>query len=793
MLRSVLKLACRNLTGRRGYSFINIAGLTVGLACFTLILLFVRDEFSFDTFHSNAHRIYRLGDEMNENGSWLASAMTPAPMGPVMAEQFPEVERAARLMPWKAVLLSHDGKSLTQSVHLADAAVFDIFTFPLVRGNPQTILQGKFTAALSRSAALKFFGRQNPIGKSLTYNESFDLTVTGVFEDVPKNSHLRFDVLISLETFAAPEMAGAGALDSWTSHNFYTYLMLDETADSAVLAGKFSGFIQTHLGEDGVAQSRPFLESLQSIYLHSSSVFGPGVSGNINFVRAFIAIAILILFMAAVNFANLATAQSVRRAKEVGVRKVCGGGRSSLIVQFLAESVMLSMLSFGPAILLVEICLPTFNSLVHKNLAVDYFGEPGLMAVLFFVVLGVGLVSGAYPAFVLSSFEPVRALATRRSSSTRKLFLRRTLVTLQFVVTIALILVALTAHRQIHFLRGRDLGFDRENIIFIPIATPAMKQRLQAFKSEILTNPNILSAAATSRLLSNVYGNWWVKTPAVQEKIVTTTLFADEDVVETFGLRVVAGHGLMQEGTSDRGSAFLLNRKAVQKLGMGDPIGKPLNFSGVLQGNIVGILDDFNFQSLHAAVTPLVVAPMPSDDWKRYLAVKIGPGNIPLTIDFIRSTWLEFESGQAFEYQFLDSALDGLYSSEERFGKMVTWFTLLAVLVGAFGLFGLSSFIIAQRTKEIGVRKVLGASVHQVVGLVSLDFLRSVLLANIVAWPLAYLVISLWLDDFAYRVEIGWWTFFVAGGVAAAIALLTVGLQAITAALRNPVDSLRYE
>jgi putative ABC transport system permease protein len=792
MFLNNLKIAWRNIQKHKSYSFINIAGMVIGLASFILIFALVRHELSFDQFHKNGKNIYRLSENINRSGQWQQLAMSSSPLGPAMVREFPEVTKSVRILPWFDGILRYENKKFNESIRFADPSFFEVFSFSLIKGDPKTVLKNKFTIVLSESTAKKYFGDEDPMGKTINYDNNYDLKVVGIFNDFPTNSHLQFDFLISLLIFSDPNSAGTSSEEDWIKLNFYTYLLLQNDVDIKSLEAKFPALIDKYIQKDASNDYKPFLESFTSIYLHSKSLYGTGISGDINYVRLFSAIGILILLMAAINVINLSTARYASRTKEVGIRKVCGCERSSLIKQFLSESVVLSFISFLPAIAIAGVCLPYFNSILQKNISINYTNDLLFSFSLILITVFVGLISGIYPAFFLSSFQPNEALKSQKIASSKTSF-RKTLVIFQFIITISLIIGTSIIYQQLHFLKNKDLGFNKENVIYLPLKSKNMKSNIEVLKNEIKSNSNILNVTATSRIIGNVTGGWIAKTPEMKQGLEMSALFVDYDFVNTLGLKVIEGRSFSKERSTDQKTAFLLNKQAVEKFNLENPIGKPLEFSKNIKGNIIGILGDFNFKPLHYETEPLIVTLIPSQNWNRYLAVRIKSGHAQDVINDLTNIWNNFGSEQTFEYFFLDERLDLLYKNEERFGRLITYFSALAVIIGCLGLFGLSAFTVEKRTKEIGVRKVLGAPVSSIITLLSKEFLIWVLLANIIAWPTAWFAMNKWLQNFAFRIHFNLLTFFLAGFLALMIALLTVSYHALKASNTNPINSLKCE
>jgi putative ABC transport system permease protein len=789
----------RTLLKQKGYSFINIFGLALGLTCCILILLFVQDELSFDRFHRNASRLYRLNKLVTpQTGGSELHAISSGQMGPAMVQDFPEVEQSVRLLPWFSdVLMTHAETSLKISdVVIADSNFLTVFDFKLLHGEAKNALTKPLSIVLSEQTARKLFGDGVPLGKTIQGFQGQLYTITGIIADAPANSHLRYNALISWSS----TVAGIGPLkmpwlNNWLTQVAYTYLLLKPGASAAGLQEKFPDFMQRHFAEK-TDQYRLYLQPFTDLYLNSRNIlFTRNVRmGDATYVAMFAAIAVLILLIACINFMNLATARAARRAKEIGVRKLLGADRLQLARQFLGESQVVSFLAMLIAITSVELLLPSFNEFAGKNLQFDLGNNLVLAYGLPLLTVIVGFISGTYPTFVLSRFEPVRVLKGVWTGARPGGLPRKILVTAQFATAIALITGTGVIYQQVTFTLKKNLGFEKEQIVVLPIGNTRIGEKFEAFKSELLQHPNITAATGSNSVPGEDMMSFGIRPegkPETEDWTVSTIRIDDFDLLKTYGMSMTAGRYFSAAFTTDATNGIVINENLVKSLGWEDPIGKKLDVPGeVADGRVIGVIKDFHMKSFHFPIEPMLLYFAP-----RYgnLAVRVTAQEIPATIDFLRSTWQRFDSRYPFEYYFLDAKFAQLYSSEQRLMQTFGLFSLLAVLVAGLGLLGLSSFTAEQRTKEIGIRKVLGASVAGVIGMLSKDFVKLVLVANVIAWPIAYLAMNRWLEDFAYRVEMSWWLFATAGGLALLIALFTVGFQAVKAALTNPVEALRYE
>ena len=807
MWRNYLIVALRNIRKHKGFSLINIAGLAIGIASCLLILLFVQSELSYDKFHENADRIHRVGFTFHVGTNEFDAALGPCPLAAAMVEEFPEVQSAARIFARQSrggdVFVRYGEKRYKENKFLwTDPDLLDILTIPFIEGNPEEALAQPNSVVMTVAAAEKYFGQEDPIGKMLELGDGSLYMVNGVTESWPENSHFHFDFLASFSSLPKSK-----DLDYYDTAVF-TYILLRENASIDELESKlpeFSGKCMAPIIEKIMAVPyEEFLESgnfigfmtqpLSDIHLRSKWGNELEPQGSFNTVIIFSAIALLILIVACVNFINLTTARSTQRANEVGVRKVVGSSRGQLIRQFLSESIFLSFLSFLLALIFVEIALPVFNSLVGKEFSASHILNWPFLLVLFIGALVIGTVAGSYPAFLMASFRPVSVLKGKMQSSMRGRRFRDALVIFQFCASIVLLVGTAVIYTQLHYLRNKELGFDKEHVVVIQRAEKVGSQQL-AFKNQLEQNPDVLSAVFTDSLPQFLLEAkvFQKEGEGNQENNTLITITADYDLLTTYGLQMIAGRYFEREHSTDS-AAVVLNEAAVKALDMQDPLNKRLVLVGLRRKpmNIIGIINDFHMESLHTKIGPtavILVGVRPSV----LLSVRVRPGDLQKTLGFLENQWKEFTNNQPFEYVFFDDQFDMLYRAEIQAGKVITAFACLAVFIACLGLLGLASFTVSQRTKEIGVRKVLGATTSGILVLLNKDFVKRVLMANLIAWPLAYYAMNKWLQSFAYRIRISIWMFLAAAVVALLIALFTVSYQTIRAARGNPVDSLRYE
>ncbi len=816
MLRNYLTIARRNLLKNKGFTVINVSGLALGLTCCFLILLFVRHELSYDSFHERADRIYRVSYLPKFAGLTQPLSLTPPPASPLLVDYFSEIETSARVYRSSATLEAPSRRGAAPAKYdeerffFADSTLLRIFSFQFLQGNPRTALNDKFGVVLTEQTATRYFGSGNALGKTLRYEGRYAFHVTGVVKDFPANSHIHPDLLANFETMFATEseVARENLPQNWIISHSYTYVLLRPGRSAEAVNARFPQFLLTHADKDFAKDIVYQLQPLRAIHLDPSVAEGPEPIGSLTYLYVFIAIAVLTLLIACINFVNLSTARSLKRAKEVGIRKVLGSERAQLVGQFLSESVLLSGLAFLLSLGLVATLLPVLNGLTDKALTVDSLTSDGPLLLSFVgIALATGLLSGSYPAFFVSGFQPIATLkGPVLSAKAGGGALRQVLLGAQFVASVALIIGALVAFRQFQFLQNQPMGFQKDLILtantrnykltnLFVARTDSVYRRLKTFKEILLKNPRVRQVTLSAVAPGNgaVRRNVIPEGHTADERLFISTLNVDLNFPNTFGLRLVAGRDFSEAIETDKTAAFLLNESGVRQFGWKLPseaLGKLLDLEGK-RGTVVGVLKDFHNQSLHNPIEPLVLTvdqPLLS-----LFSIKLQAQDLPQTLAFLRREWDAFFPEKGFDYEFLDQTLASQYDREQRLSRLIGYFAGLAVLISCLGLYGLVSLVTQQKTKEIGIRKVLGASVANIVALLSGGFARLVLVAILVASPLAWWGMNRWLQDFAYKIGIEWWVFVVAGALALGIALLTVSFQAIRAALLNPVKSLRTE
>ena len=809
MLRNYLKIAWRNLRKQRGLSFINISGLAVGLACCLLITLYVLDELSYDRYNAKADRIYRIHTDVKFGGNDMRMAVSPDPVGPTLKQDYPQVEQFVRLHQRGTWLVKRAGSTNSlreENITFADSTLFDVFTIPLVAGESRTALTSPNTVVISESAAKRHFGNQDPMGQTLVFNNTEVFKVAGVMRNMPTNSHFYSDYFLTM-------LSDGYQWGQWLSNNHHTYIVLREGTDYRQFEKNFDAVIEKYVGPQALqfigitlAQFRQAgnrfrfsLMPLTDIHLHSKETIQLAPNGDIQYVYIFSAVALFILLIAGINFMNLATARSANRAKEVGVRKVLGSERPQLIGQFMTESVLMTALAMVLALLIVALSIPLFNDLAAKQLSISRLLSPVWLPVLIVLPLVVGLLAGSYPAFFLSSFKPISVLKGRVNVSFKGAGLRSGLVVFQFMMSVVLIVGTIIVYRQITYIQSKNLGFKRDQVLTINDVYAIGKQA-ETFKQEVLRLPGVVSGSISGYLPtpSNRSDNSFFPEGAIdQKKAVNMQAWGvDHDYVKTLGMQIVQGRDFSRDFGSDS-SGIILNETAAKLFGGTNLIGKrilqftnPQEKTSMKTYTVIGVVKNFHFESLRRNISALA---MVLDANSGAASFRLNGTNIPALVSQIETKWKQVAPSQPFSYAFLEDSFDAMYRAEQRIGTIALTFAVLAILIACLGLFGLATFMAEQRTKEIGVRKVLGASVFSIVGLLSKDFLRLVLIAIFIASPLAWYAMSQWLKDFAYKIDIEWWYFALAGALAVGIALLTVSFQSIKAALMNPVKSLRSE
>ena len=807
MLKNYLKIALRNLWKNKGFSAINIFGLEIGIAVCLLIMFFVIDEFSYDKFNKKASRIYRVDGDIKFGGTHFILAVAPDPMGPTLKKDYPQVEQYVRFRDRGGFRIKKGNENLQENkvIH-ADSTLFDVFTLSMITGDPKTALVEPRTVVITEKIANKYFKSTDVVGKIFVINDTSNYKITGVIENIPAQSHFNYDFFVSMSTIDESRK------NNWLSNNFNTYILLKKDADPKAFEKNLETVVNKYVGE----QAQQYLNMsmtefkkqgnfdnyaltpLTAIHLHSDKVAELGTNGNLQNVYIFSAIGIFILLIACINFMNLSTAHSSNRAKEVGVRKVLGSRKQNLISQFLTESILISFIALLFAVAIAALLLPYFNQLSGKEIELGLFSKDWLIPSLLLLVLIVGLLAGSYPAFYLSSFQPVSVLKGKVAAGFKSGWFRSSLVIFQFAISIILIIGTVVIYNQLQFIRNKKLGFDREHVLVIK-NTYSLGNQAKSFKNELLNISGMQGVTITGYLPTGDYRSDSPLYPDAvldQKKAVSMqNWYVDENYIPTLQMQIAEGRNFSSEMPTDS-SAIIINEAAAKLLSFNDPVNKNLYAIESLEKKttkpykIIGVVKDFNFNSLKEVVTPMALF-LGTD--KGSVAMRIKTDNISSLITQVENKWKTIVPGQPFNYSFMDDDFNKIYSSEQRVGKIAMTFSILAILIACLGLFGLVTYAAEQRTKEIGIRKVLGATVGNIVAMLSKDFLKLVIIAALIAFPVAWWGMNKWLQDFAYRINISWWIFIIAGVAALLIALITVSFKAIKAAIANPVNNLRTE
>ncbi len=800
MLKNYLKVAFRNIKRQKGYAFINISGLAIGMAACIMILLWVHDELKFDTYHENANRIYRLTIDANL-GTQMKAPVSPTPAGPAMVQEYPEVVQAVRLTrPNRSPVIVDDEEYFEENVAFADNSIFEVFSFPFLEGDPKTALTAAYSAVITEETAKKYFGDDDPIGKMIKFEGNQKYAITGIVQNVPENSHFTFNILRSMETQYSENRQ---LMENWMAISQYTYVLLEENADAMALEEKLPALVDKNIGAilKSYGASLVFhLQPLKKIHLHSDFPGDIGAQGDIMYVYLFSGIALFVLIIACINFVNLSTARSATRAKEVGMRKALGAVRQRLVRQFLGESVVYSMLSLLLSIALILVAMPWFNAIVGRSLSLNIFQVPWLIPGFIGLALIVGVTAGGYPAFFLSSFHPVRVLRGRLKTGTKNILFRRILVVAQFSISIALIIGTMVIYKQLTYMKSTELGFDKEHVVVLPGLRDVISASYQTLKDEFKNIPGVINVGTSSMVPGRGITKSLFRPEGFSQDQSQPMDYRniDPDYLPTLGIEIVAGRNFSEDLSTDRTESVLINETAAEKFGWSNPLGKQFILSpdqtdqeGEARINVIGVVKDYHSTSLREKIEPMILFYDPTQCTT--LAIRIVPSNIQRTLDLIRNKWKELLPQKPLDYFFLDESFDSQYRAEERMGNLILKFSLLAIFIGCLGLFGMASYTTEQRTKEIGIRKVLGASISGIVRMLSKEYILLIAIGNLFAWPTAYLLMKSWLDNFAYRTSLSFWVFLTAAMLSLIVALFTVSYQSIKAALSNPVSSLRYE
>jgi putative ABC transport system permease protein len=799
MLLNNIKIMLRNIYKNKSYSFISIAGLVIGMTCFILIMIFVQYELSYDNFHKDNDQIYRVvcqlpGEQFGMSEDVLA--VSPAPLSAAVEETFPEVKSSTKINSYRRLLLSYNDKHFFERGIFADKNFLYIFNFPLLEGNINTVLDNPQKMVISQRVAQKFFGKENPVGKVLTCSLG-EFTIAGIIENAPENSHIQFDWIFPFESQFDPDQRKS-RMNRWNWDDYYSYLKLKPGTNLTAFEEKLNSFIKTkYTNWEMRMHFRYFLQPLTQVHLTSGYRYELGIPTDITLIRLFSAVAFFILLIACINVVNLLTANASKRAKEVGIRKVVGSLRRQLFWQFTGESLLISILSMGLALVLVELILPDFNQFVERSIHWKEFITLTGIVSLFGIVLFTGLASGLYPSFVLSSMKPIKILTKRNAGQKNKVDFRNILVLFQFAIAIILMISSLIIFRQLQYIKEKNIGFDREQVLVMNVADPGLRENFEAFKYDLHKNSNIIDISTSSQLPINIgsaTGSKFLTDEGEKRLVHYQYIGVDYNFVDVFKMNILEGRNFSKSFGSDSGRALIVNEAFVKQMGWSDPVGKqmPEIWSGPddAELEIVGIVEDFHARSLRLEIKPVIMKCMPNSYW---IHIRLQAETRDHTISEIENLYNKYNVRFPFQHFFLDDQYNQMYQSEQKLGQILMYSNILAIFIACMGIFGLATHVAERRTKEIGIRKVLGASVTGIISLLSWNFARWVLLANIIAWPVAYIGMTNWLQNFSYRTEVDYWIFILAAMVTIFIALTTIIYHAIKTAVANPVQSLRYE
>jgi len=802
MFKNFLIISFRNLARNKTYSLINIAGLAIGMACCLVITLWVRNEFSYDRFNENADRICRLCCDGQLGGRTIRAPVSSPPTGPAMVSDFPEVINSVRIESIPTVPVKYQDKVFFEgNILYADNSIFDVFSFPLISRSEESPLARPYTMVISENTAKRYFGDDNPLGKTMRLNNEEDYTVTGIVRNVPANSHIQFDMLLSFETRYAENRE---LMEAWINFSYFTYILLDENSDYMNLEAKFPAFIEDHMGEILAAYGiglNYFLQPLTSIHLYSNLEYDfEDNAGNIVYVYLFSGIALFVLLIACFNFVNLTTARATTRAKEVGLRKTLGAHKGKLISQFITESIIYSVFSMLLALIIAEIALPVLNSIAGTELSLATVNIPSFLLAILAISIGVGILAGSYPAFFLSAFRPARVLKGDLKTGTYRSKLRSVLVIGQFIVSITLIAGTFFIYKQIYYMKNKKLGFDKEQLLVVPELDQSQQVSSGLIRERLSAIAGVQNIAFGTRYpgsgISN--GMFVPEGYADDQGIILNHIYADYNYIPTLGIEVIKGRNFSQDLKSDTSKSAIINETAVKLLGWENPVGKTFSIpdpdidrSLWETRKIIGVIGDFHFETLRKKIMPLIITNR--NNALNVALIKLSTANITNTVDQIKSAWKELSPEKPLNFFFIDDEFNDMYRAEERMGKLALYFSILAIFIGCMGLFGMSSYAAEQRTREIGIRKVLGATIPDILRLLSRETLVLITIACIIAWPVAFYALNRWLQNFAYRIDLDIYIFIFAGFIALAVSMATISFQSVKAALANPVKSLKYE
>lgn len=808
MFQNYLKIAVRNLLRYKGFSLINILGLAIGITGCLVIGLFVWDELQYDKFVKDGDNIYRIYAKTTGNTSTTTSANTPPMFTTYLQQNYPEVVQATRMLMWSGKMLMEVGekRGYEEKGVIADSTFFQIFPLKFAKGSPNTALDGPTSVVITEELASRYFGADDPIGKTIKLNKE-DFAVKGVLAKLPEHFHLDFNYVMPLSSAGLP----AERMQSWGWQQFFAYIKVKEGTSIQQLQNKFHTAVKKEAHEETQEHGftyLPYFQPLRDIHLHSAAFeYDNAKRGNATYVKGLTIIAIFVLLIACFNFINLSTARSFRRAKEIGVRKVAGADRKQLMLQFIGETILVSLIAIFIAVTATLLILPALNAFTEKSISFNLLGNPLLLFLILGLAILIGVLSGLYPALMMSAFQPIKVLKGLKptgNTTFSSAALRQGLVIVQFALSALLIVCTLVVYRQMKYLNQKDLGFNKDQILYFNVQG-GVEENPQVFKEELKRSSGVVSVTGGYGLPGDQLAGDGITVPGPEgdKEYRAVQILVDHDYVKTMGLQIIAGRDFSREMATDVREAFIINETAVKELGFGTPekaIGQRLHWNEwepgdtlnpIKKGKVIGVVKDFHVKSLHEKLSTTVLQIYPQVLVK--MAVKVRAADLPATIEYIKNTWNKFSPDYPLDYKFLDENFAAMYKSESKLSTLLLIFTVMAIFIGCMGLFGLAAFSAQQRIKEIGIRKVLGASVLNIVTMLSKTFLRPVLIASLIAFPVAWWAMNNWLQDFEYRVSISWWVFAVAGLAALLIALITISFQSIKAALTNPVKNLRTE
>ena len=805
MLKNYILVAFRSVKKTRLFTIINIMGLAVAISAFVMLSLYIQNDLSYDKFNKNYKRIYRINQEFTRNGEKSFWSLTPSGFATALRNEFPGIQ-SVRIFSGEALkpVIKYEDNLLTASNFIySDPSIFKIFDFQLVKGNPNTVLQDPFSIVLSQTEAKKIFGDKNPLGKIIHISNLFDYKVTGVAADAPVNSSIQFNYIVpfsNIKDLFQKEwhwnMSDDDIFNNFFAANFHTFILLPDELNSSAISSQLSDFVNKYCGHRFSQMAKLHLQPMEDIHFNSTYQFDFPNKASINNDYILGAIAIFILLIACVNFINILTAQSSKRKKEIGLRKVLGASRGKLILQFILEDFILASTAVLLAVIIVYLLAPDFNSLTGKNISINPFQNPSIISIVVSAWLFVTFATCIYPAFYLSSLQPASVIKNNTNRGKKIFTLKKSLTGFQFVFSIVLIISTIVVLRQYNFLKSYQPGFDKEQVVYLPINSQITKN-YETFKTQLLQEPAISFISRTNWIPGkpkNIENySWSGKTGQISDGFYS--LLVDYDYSQTIGFHLSSGRNFYNEPFSaDVDGSFIINETTAEKMGWSaaEAVGQTIVSANRGVKKVIGVIKDFTVTSLHQKVDPVVMSVGKPDDYS-VIAIKINPADIKQKLSIIESQWKIYSPDFPFDYHFLDSDFENIYQSEERLSYIITLFSGLSILISSLGLLGLISYSVLERTKEIGIRKVSGASVNNIVFLLTKEYAVLVVIANLIACPLASYLMNNWLQDFAYRINISWWIFVLSGGIALMIALATVGYQAIKAAVANPVESLRYE